>query len=215
MRDVYYYETIEQVQAISEPTRWRILDLLVRRPMTGAQLARAMGIPRTRAHYHLKVLERLGLVELDNEQINQGIVEKYYRAIAKEMRTDKLIDRNRFEHNQADTSQTSQTVAHLMMAIIDLARIDIVYSGGGSALARYGFQRQDDWFLTSEQADALRVDLRELAAKYAAYDQQNRPAMQDATFVHIRHTWLLTPVAPFSSDGESGPADEADPNESV
>lgn len=212
MRDVYYYETIEQVQAISEPTRWRILDLLVRNAMTGAQLARALGIPRTRAHYHLKVLERVGLVELANEQINQGIVEKYYRAIAKEMRTDKLIDRKRFDDNKADPSQASQTVAQLMMAIMDLARIDIMHPSGSYALARYGFQRQDEWFLTSEQADALMLELRALADKYAAYDQQNRPKAQDEAFVHIRHTWLLTPVAPFSFDSGSEPADEAEPS---
>jgi DNA-binding transcriptional ArsR family regulator len=208
MRDVYYYETIEQVQAISEPTRWRILDLLVRRPMTGAQLARAMGIPRTRAHYHLKVLERFGLVELDNEQINQGIVEKYYRAIAKEMRTDKLIDRKRLETNQDAASQTSQTVAHLMVAILDLARFDIVHPSQGKDLARYGFQRQDDWYLTGEQADALSADLRELAAKYAAYDQKNRPEAQNNSFVHMRHTWLLTPVVPFSFEGPSELTDD-------
>jgi|HigsolmetaAR206D_1030411.scaffolds.fasta_scaffold09506_2 DNA-binding transcriptional ArsR family regulator len=214
MRDVYYYETIEQVQAIAEPTRWRILDLLVRNAMTGAQIARALGIPRTRAHYHLKVLERLGLVELTNEQINQGIVEKYYRAIAKVLLTDKLIDRKAFEDNGADTAQTSQTIAQLMLAIMELARIDIMHLGGGHALARYGFQRQDNWFLTSEQADALALELRALAEKYATYDQENRSAAQDGSFVHIRHTWLLTPVAPFSFDGGSEASGEADSEQS-
>lgn len=202
MRDVYYYESIEQVQAIAEPTRWRILDLLVQRPMTGAQLARALGIPRTRAHYHLKVLEKVGLIELDAEQIHQGIVEKYYQAIAKQFRTDYLLDRSRIADSQRDAMETGQTIRDLMLAMLDLARIDIVHDGILPNLARFGFQRQDEWYLTVEQTDALMRDLRQLAEQYAAHDRQNRPAKDTTPFVYLRHTWLLTPVAPFSFDAE-------------
>src|SRR5438067_9401308 len=101
MLDVYYIESITQVRAIAEPTRWRILDLLVVRPMTGSQLARALHIPRTRAHYHLNILKDVGLVELQHEQLHGGMVEKYYGAIARQFRTDHLVDRSRVATAQA------------------------------------------------------------------------------------------------------------------
>lgn len=209
MRDIYYYEQIEQVQAISEPTRWRMLDLLVREPMTGAQIARVLGIPRTRAHYHLKVLERVGLIELTSEGIKQGIVEKYYRAIAKEFRTDRLFDRSRLLAGQ-DAAHMAPAVRNLMLAILDLARVDITNPTLDAELVRLGYQRQDEWYLSPEQHQALVQDLRNLGEQYAAYDSQNRPQVsQDAaSFVHIRHTWLLTPVTPLADESESAPSDE-------
>ncbi len=209
MADVYYYESIEQVQAIAEPTRWRILDLLVQRPMTGAQLARALDIPRTRAHYHLKVLEKVGLIMLGSEQINQGMVEKYYHAIAKEFRTDKLLDQSRLEASKDDALQASRTVRDLMLAMMDLARVDLSKPENIADLVRFGLQRQDEWYLTAEQANALRADLRELAEQYAVYDQQNRPHKDVSPFVYLRHTWLLTPVAPFSFEAETEPSNDA------
>jgi len=208
MRDIYYYESIEQLHTIAEPTRWRILDLLVRKPMTGAQLARALKITRTRAHYHIKVLEKVGLIELHKEQINQGIVEKYYQAIAKQFRSDILLDRSRLAIDQHDALETGRTVRGLMLAILELARVDVLHPGALPGLARLGFQRQDEWYLTTEQAGALMRELSQLAERYAAHDRQNRPFKDTTPFEYLRYTWLLTPVGPLTFDTEPEAEDE-------
>ena len=58
----------------SDDARWRMLGLLRLRAMTGSQLARALDIPRTRSHYHLSILKDVGLVALEHQQINSGMV---------------------------------------------------------------------------------------------------------------------------------------------
>jgi DNA-binding transcriptional ArsR family regulator len=92
MEDQYFFESIDQIQATAEPTRWQILNLLITRPMTGSQLARVLGIPRPLAHYHLKILEKVGLVAFQEERLRGGVVEKYFRAIARQFRSDHLVD---------------------------------------------------------------------------------------------------------------------------
>ncbi|MEM5776492.1 MAG: helix-turn-helix domain-containing protein, partial [Anaerolineaceae bacterium] len=82
MLDSYRLETVDQLKAISKPIRWRMLVLLIENPMTGSQLARALDIPRNTAHYHLHILEEAGLVTFEEERLNSGLVEHYYRAIA-------------------------------------------------------------------------------------------------------------------------------------
>lgn len=207
MRDIYYYEHIEQVQAIAEPTRWRILDLLVRKPMTGAQLARTLNIPRTRAHYHVKILEKVGLIELQKEQIKQGIVEKYYQAIARQFRSDRLIANQRMAPDTQDALATAQTVRDLMLAMLDLARADLLHPDCLPGLSRFGSQCQDEWYLTAEQTHELIAECRQIAERYAAFDRQNRPLKDTTSFSYLRHTWLLTPVAPFLPDPDASTHD--------
>jgi DNA-binding transcriptional ArsR family regulator len=61
IQDIYYLERIEQLEAIADPIRYRMC-LMMTEPRTGAQLARALGITRARAHYHLNKLKEVGLV---------------------------------------------------------------------------------------------------------------------------------------------------------
>jgi len=220
MVDVYYIESITQVRAIAEPTRWHILDLLVVRPMTGSQLARALQIPRTRAHYHLNILKDVGLVERQHEQLNGGIVEKYYRATARQFRTDHLVDAARVAAGpDGDGIGTGQVVRDLMLAMLELARADILLPNALLGLAQAGFNFQDELLLTREQTTALIQGLRELCRRFLELDHQNHEAAAEASVAEapaagallpLRLTALLTPVSALSFDtppkGESAEA---------
>jgi DNA-binding transcriptional ArsR family regulator len=223
MVDVYYIESITQVRAIAEPTRWHILDLLVVRPMTGSQLARALHIPRTRAHYHLNILKEVGLVELQHEQLNGGMVEKYYRATARQFRTDHLVDATRVAAGQdGDEIGTGQVVRDLMLAMLELARADILLPNALPGLARAGFNFQDELLLTREQTSALIQGLRDLSRRFLELDHQNHEASLAETYVAaapgagalrpLRLTALLTPVTAlnFDSQPKSQDADAVD-----
>jgi DNA-binding transcriptional ArsR family regulator len=209
MVDVYYIENITQVRAIAEPTRWHILDLLVVRPMTGSQLARALHIPRTRAHYHLNILKEVGLVALEREQLNGGMVEKYYRAAARQFRTDHLVDAARVAAgSDGDAVGTGQVVRDLMLAMLELARADILLPNALPGLAQAGFNFQDELLLTREQTGALIQGLRELCGRFLELDHQNHAASVAAApaggLLALRLTSLLTPVSTlnFDSPGE-------------
>ena len=82
MKEYFIIDTIEQLRAFSLPIRYQMLNLLALKSMTGAQLARALKMPRQRLHYHLKLLRKEGLIVRVDGHVDQGVVEKYYRSVA-------------------------------------------------------------------------------------------------------------------------------------
>lgn len=199
MKDVYYFENLEQIRALREPTRWKMLNLLIEHPMTGSQLARVLGITRPLAHYHLKVLEKVGLVEFVEDHVLDGVVEKYYQALARQYRSDQLVDRYRTVNykKNGDTLQTGEVVGELMKSMIEVAKSDISNPESYDLLAKIGFNFQDELHLTAEQANELIRILRALGDKYIEMDKQNlvKKEQDDASeLIHLRFTWLITPV---------------------
>jgi DNA-binding transcriptional ArsR family regulator len=84
--ETYDLETIEQLRAIADPLRVRIVEALALRPMTATQVGEELDEPAPKAHYHVRELERVGLVRLVETRERGGILEKYYRAVGKTMR---------------------------------------------------------------------------------------------------------------------------------
>ncbi|WBQ03731.1 winged helix-turn-helix domain-containing protein [Kribbella sp. CA-293567] len=72
-------EEPEKVRAALSPLRRQLLDLL-QEPASGTQLAAALELPRQRVNYHLRELEKAGLVELVEERQRRGCVERILRA---------------------------------------------------------------------------------------------------------------------------------------
>jgi DNA-binding transcriptional ArsR family regulator len=68
------------VKAMSHPLRVRILALLDERPASPVELAGWLGATLGTTAYHVRTLERLGLIELVAESRVRGAVEHHYRA---------------------------------------------------------------------------------------------------------------------------------------
>jgi DNA-binding transcriptional ArsR family regulator len=75
-------ENSEQVSALAHPVRAKILEAL-RAPGTAAGIARAFGRSRQFVSYHLKELERVGLVVHAGERRKGNFVEQLYQATAR------------------------------------------------------------------------------------------------------------------------------------
>jgi len=69
------------IQALTHPTRIKMLAAL-REPATAASVAREIGQTRQKANYHLKELERGGLVRAVGERRKGNVVEQLYQAVA-------------------------------------------------------------------------------------------------------------------------------------
>lgn len=82
MRAVQTIEDPEALQALSHPLRVRILDAL-REPDSAAGVARRLGDARQKVNYHLKELERCGLVTPAGERRKGNFVESLYRSVAR------------------------------------------------------------------------------------------------------------------------------------
>ncbi len=88
MREELVLKTAEQIRALAHPLRQRILNLLVDAPYTNKQLATVLNVSPPRLHFHVRELLTAGLIEIILEQPKGGVIEKYYRAVARVVRLD-------------------------------------------------------------------------------------------------------------------------------
>jgi DNA-binding transcriptional ArsR family regulator len=72
----------EALQALSHPLRVRVIDAL-REPGSAATVARQLGEARQKVNYHLKELERAGLVVRTGERRTGNFVEALYQSAAR------------------------------------------------------------------------------------------------------------------------------------
>lgn len=82
MRDVFYIEEVEQARTLLTPRRIELMRLLAE-PRTCPELAEHFGETPQKLYYHVKALERAGLVEKVAERRVRGAVEGSYRAVAR------------------------------------------------------------------------------------------------------------------------------------
>ncbi|WP_078622333.1 ArsR/SmtB family transcription factor [Streptomyces sp. NRRL S-244] len=81
MLDVAVIEEPAAAEASLDPMRSRILAALAE-PGSAAMVAVRLGLPRQKVNYHLKELERHGLVELSEERRKGNVTERIYAATA-------------------------------------------------------------------------------------------------------------------------------------
>ncbi|MFJ6668929.1 MULTISPECIES: helix-turn-helix domain-containing protein [unclassified Streptomyces] len=82
MLDVTVIEDPEAAAVSLDPVRARLLAELAAGPASAAMLAGKVGLPRQKVNYHLKTLERHGLVELAGERRKGNVTERLMRASA-------------------------------------------------------------------------------------------------------------------------------------
>jgi DNA-binding transcriptional ArsR family regulator len=92
LADTFVVEQFDQLRAIADPLRSRILEQLVQRPMTMTQLGELFGETTAKIHYHVRELEKYGFLRLVEKRERGGFIEKYYRAVAREIHVaDELL----------------------------------------------------------------------------------------------------------------------------
>lgn len=82
MQDVLYIDRLDQASALLKPLRVEIVKRLAE-PGTCPELGAALGESPQKIYYHVKALERAGVVEKVGERRVRGAVEGRYRARAR------------------------------------------------------------------------------------------------------------------------------------
>lgn len=82
MQDVFYIEDVDQAMTLLKPIRLEILKRMDE-PRTCPELADYFGESAQKIYYHVKALEKAGLVEKVEEQRVRGVVEGHYQARAR------------------------------------------------------------------------------------------------------------------------------------
>ena len=76
----------EQLHAIGDPTRWRILGRLLVGPASIQELAQALGAAKGTIGHHVRVLEGAGLIRVAETKRVRGVTEKRYLRVARQFR---------------------------------------------------------------------------------------------------------------------------------
>jgi DNA-binding transcriptional ArsR family regulator len=119
-----------QFKALGHPLRHRMLVALRQRPATFAQLAAALGATKGTIGYHVKILERAGLVRVAHVRRVRGGTEQYYEPTSRRLRiaadapvgVDFLIKAALGEMLPPDESEADVTLLRHLRLTTDQAR---------------------------------------------------------------------------------------------
>lgn len=81
--DVLVVNDPEQLKALGDELRGRIISLLRERVWSTQQLARELDLPKGTVGHHLKVLERAGLIRVVHTRKVRAVTEKFYGRVAR------------------------------------------------------------------------------------------------------------------------------------
>jgi len=71
--------TVDQFKVLSEPSRLRMLTLLMERDMSISGIAKALDLSPATVHHHINQLLSARLIEPTKTEVRGNLVEKYYR----------------------------------------------------------------------------------------------------------------------------------------
>jgi len=153
-----------------QPIRLRLLQSLDR-PQSAPQVAKAMGMPRQRVLYHLRMLEAQGLVEAhDHGSVGRRIDRSYVRtatsyAIAPKTLGGVAVDTRKV----ADAFSSAYLSAVAGRALNDLAALGRAAAARGKRVPTITLETEVRFATPADQrqfADELLAALTTLAAKY-------------------------------------------------
>jgi len=209
---VYQIESLEQVRALTDELRVRIFSLLAQEPMTVTQVGKTLEIAPAKIHYHVRELERVKLVRQVFTREKSGILEKYYRAVAKDVSVPRSLVTSapRNELLAAANEFAQSAVSGYLRALDRLMPLP------DEEFQRYPFSISNvTLWLTKEDMDQLVTDLQAQFEKYAA--RRGVEGEQEVTFFTLLYPAQLAaePEAPDAAtqvgspdSGQSAPVRE-------
>lgn len=99
--------TPEEIKVFSNPFRMKILSLydMDYISLTVKQMSDRLGEVPSKVHYHVKELERIGVMKIVETKEKSGIIEKYYLPTAEQFYIDNIIKTsgsNIYQNDQDD-----------------------------------------------------------------------------------------------------------------
>lgn len=169
-QSVALLQSAAQVSAILPPLRRRILQSFTG-PESAAGLARRLEMPRQRINYHLREMEKAGLLEMTGERQARGCTERLLRPTARAylVNPEVLGDLASEPDNTSDRFSSSYLIAVAARLIRDVATLRGRAARARRKLATMTLQTDIRFKSPAERtafADELTTTLARLAAKY-------------------------------------------------
>jgi DNA-binding transcriptional ArsR family regulator len=148
---VFSVRDADTLQALAHPIRVQVLEAL-REPASAASVARRMGLPRQKVNYHLKELERAGLVARVEERRVGNFVESVYRAVARTFLVSpevawadpRRMETLRSQHSLETLVLLGERLQRDAAGLLDRAAFDSEEIASASAVAEARFANETD-----------------------------------------------------------------------
>lgn len=204
--ETYKLETIEQMRGIADPLRIRIYEALIQQPMTATQVGDAVSTAAPKAHYHVRELERLGLVRLVETRERGGILEKYYRAVARNIEAPpQLLQSAKPDEVAAAISELFQNLGRSVLTAMGRVSEQGAESFDGWQV---GLRGSTAWMTADEVNQALKA-MEDLLKPYQT--RRGLPGEHEMRFNSIHFDAQLAQPSESAADVES-PATTAPTN---
>jgi DNA-binding transcriptional ArsR family regulator len=182
--------------ALLDPTRQKLLAHLAE-PDSAAGLARKLRLPRQRLNYHLRVLERAGLVELVEERRKGNCLERVVRATARAfvISPEALGALGLAPEAARDRFSTAYLIASAGRAIREVASLEARARREGKRLATFTMDAEVR-FASAEARAAFAEELADAVARITTkYHDEKAPGGRDFR--------VLAAIHPTPSKGAS------------
>jgi DNA-binding transcriptional ArsR family regulator len=188
-----------------DPVRARLLAELVE-PASAAALAARLGLPRQRVNYHLRALERHGLVALVEERRKGNATERVLRATA----ASYVISPEALAPLQPDPERAPDRLSArwlLALAAGLLRDVGALITGAARArmrLATFGMAGEVRFASAADRAAFAEELAGAVAALVARYHDATAPGGRTHRVVLAVHPSITRPPAPPDLTGRAG-----------
>lgn len=147
--------TLEQIRIYSDPYRIEILFNFQKfdRPATCKEIADSMGEIPAKVYYHIKKMEKAGILNLVYTKNINGIIAKYYEPTA-----ENFIIKQNFKDKDAVNTMVGETYLNTISQVFEKAKSDFLNILQKDAENHYkgkGVLQYSDVFLTDDEAEEL------------------------------------------------------------
>ena len=158
------------------PLRARILEMLAE-PQSAAKVARRLSVARQKVGYHLKELEKQGLVELVEERKSGNCVERIVRVTSRAylVSAEALGSLAQGALEATDRFSAAYVVAIASRAISELANMRRAADEAGKRLATLTLETEIRFASAAERAAFAGELAREIARLTAKYHDASAP----------------------------------------
>lgn len=173
--------------ALLDPIRARVLSML-RSPGSATTVAAAIGETRQKVNYHLRALERLGLVRLVEDRPRRGLTERVMVASARAyvLSPDVLGDRA-VDPVDTDRLSSNYVIALAARVVREVAALARRADAAGKPLATLAIDTEIRFASAADRADFTRDLSAAITALAAQYHDEQAPGGRWHRVVTLAH----------------------------
>ncbi|MFG6496996.1 helix-turn-helix domain-containing protein [Fictibacillus sp. UD] len=172
MQEIYHIREVEQLKVISDPLRIKILWEILDEAKTGKILSDLLEVPAPKIHYHLKEMERVGLIMVERTEEKNGIVQKFYRPVAQSFSIAEILP----DQRNAVKDELSDALKENILVSLDktksmIRKLDPEVLAYTDSPLKFGYRHVK---LSSDQVKQLHEKAKEISELISEFKKNER-----------------------------------------